>query len=363
VKIPTLVALTLALFGALNARNTPKLVPFLAQGKWGYSTFDGNLKIPAKYDSVSVSSLSFNKKHPSVRFVRDGQRMALIDDSTGKEIPLGDWNQIEHFPYVNIYPGNTDPNVLVFRVMKNGKYGIISNTGIRIPAKYDTIESHDIVVKGGPGARPMLYPLLIGFKKGKPYTFDRHGKEKPYKGVIKKDNDNYAVMSTSSKAANSNPRVANQQSELESYGSGSGNVIFEYRENGKIGLKRTSKNGDPTAITNPIFDKTSCVRYEDPFRTKPQYFIVTASQKRGLIDASGKELLETKYDKIDVEGKNAIYSSDSAKGILILNKNLNIDLSEFTQIEHIQWVPRLFIVRSSTGFHYVNDEGRHYVQK
>jgi len=111
--------------------------------------------------------------------------MALIDDSTGKEIPLGKWNSIESFPYVNIFLGNSDPDILAFKVRKNGKYGIISNSGIRILAEYERFESRDVSLEGPPGARPFAYPLIIGYKKGKAYMFDSLGRGMLCKGSLK----------------------------------------------------------------------------------------------------------------------------------------------------------------------------------
>lgn len=184
-KMSFFTTILLLQLGASMARSESNLVPFRSHGKWGYSTPDGKVKVPAKYDSVSSSGIRFSVECPSAHSVRSGKFMALVDDSTGKEIPLGQWNSIESFPYVNIFLGNSDPDILAFKVRKNGKYGIISNSGIRISAEYDRFEARDVAMEGPPGARPFLYPLIIGYKKGEAYMFDSLGRGTLCKGSLK----------------------------------------------------------------------------------------------------------------------------------------------------------------------------------
>ena len=114
------------------------LIPFRNQNFWGYSNYDGTLKIQANYDSVLLFNTNnfLNKK---IAQVFKNNKTGIINQTGTIIIPLI-YSEIRELKIISSW-------INALEVSKNKKYGIITfDNKIVIPIEYDSIIVVDIYV-------------------------------------------------------------------------------------------------------------------------------------------------------------------------------------------------------------------------
>lgn len=303
-------------------------------GKYGLFDLSGNKILESQYDDIYVyPNLVGNNKRFMVKVKMNG--VYGLFDTTGKEIVAPRYGQI------GLYSDGLAP------VLKDGKYGYIDQNGTEVvKPRYDFAKEFS----GG------FAGVKIGGKWG---YIDQSGKEvvKPqYSSDDFIKNDPSRIKDSKDTEPVEPERLIEKDGKYSMIDQTGREIILNYehvdymgknmyviRSNKKYGLV-DMKSGKE--IVNPRYDKIDVVT--------DTLFSVVKDGKQGFVDATGKEVVRPQYDIFDQPVFQAV--STGREGLVLVTKNGKFGLIDFSGNEVIK--PQFdYINKFSEGVAAVEKDG------
>lgn len=269
-------------FEKVKSNKIDSIVCAMKNGKWAFYSHLGQQLTEFKYDDIKESNNEKRKKtffEKGLCLVKSKNKFAYLNKEFVEIIPFGTYDFCT--PFRN--------NLTI--VAKKGKYGIIDNTGIEIvPLEYDLIEHPERYYnKSSIFAlnKGELFQLLD--KDANPITDFDITKYEWYNGRTNKSSRSYFLITKASGlkgtiSEKGQTLIPFEYQEIKPFDSES---VTYARKDDKYRL--IDYNGK--AINSMLFDTILSGKFFD-------YFIVKVSDKMGMIDKKGKEIISFSYERI-----------------------------------------------------------------
>ncbi len=298
------------------------------KGKFGF--IDGNGKIVLKPKYEEIATVGYLAR--SYQKVRKGNTWGLVNRSSGDFILKPEYEEIERFE------GRESPATYV---KKNEKYGVFNlEKGFLTMIEYDEILVYDTWDE-----------IIFELKKGDETSYiDNEGKtiDDPY---LEEDMPQFMdqdVMETPSVEPNEKiTKLGNQKFE----------VSFGYEVRNQQGYKTYI---DTIESYDEVLEiKVAKGRYLSDSNIPVFYVVVEKNGKKGMLGENGKVITPVEYDGFE-ESKNSIEYMYLIKGDLkgVVNRYTGIRIldAEFTAIK-LNYGGLFFVVHQNGYFGYANSNG------
>lgn len=319
--------------------------------KYGIIDTQGNTLIQEKYDAVDIP----NPSKP-VFLCRLGDENFVYNDK-GEQL-YSEYENIQLLQLKNI-ASDLLYEKSIMKYQKNGKYGIISLDGKEItPAIYEEIDTlqykeGELLVKkeGKYGIVNLKGCELIenSYDQISADTFFEEENRYYNDGYIvaNKTDNGYRYGYVSYKGEEILKPIYNDMQRIQDVGD-KDNVYLLVAEKGRYGVFKNEKE-----LIKPEYQSIS-------FDNNNKIFIVQQGKKYGVIDIEGKQLIECKFEQIDVKG-NYIYAQDESKSEVYDAKgnltNMSADTTVVTIPEKKEYTIRIESVDGKTIYQlYKNEE-------
>ena len=289
-------------------------------GKWGVINSYGDIIVKPNYDEMIVIP---NETQDLFICIYDadyanGTYKTKVINSKNKEI-IKDYDKIEAI-------ANYDKNKNiwyednVFKVQKNGKYGLVNYSGKELLAlEYDSInpingiENSLIIEKSGKyGLCDDLGNILIepNYKR-----IDKIGEDHKNGYIVVNEENKYGIIGFDKKV------ILEQKYEEVKGVCGEG--LYVIKENGKY------------VIVNKSGEKVINKSYDDILSINKEYIIAVNNKKCGVIDIHGETKIPFNYDNlISASGNDYIAKSGDKYGVIGIDGNTKLGY-ESTSISYI----------------------------
>ncbi len=252
--------------------------------------------------SFGYKHLWYLKGENLSKYSNDGKLWGLLDENA-KELSPAMYSQIDSFYHV----GNTD--LYISQVKKDGKYGLIGVNGQKIAkAIYDNIQNiyfhnfgYFFILRKGKKA------ILINEKGKKGKKFSNFEKLKDFNTRLAlmaiKTNGKYKVFDTN----------ANQVLKRE---------FEDFKNNYTKNKKALIKENGTWKLIDIKKDKDIISLDFDDVRMGDKYIFVSKNKKWGLVDFSGKLIIEPTYNSFYLNDKILYARKNSKAGLIDLKENI-----------------------------------------
>ena len=340
--------------------------------KYGYAKVDGKVVIPISYEMPTNEAFYsyLMEKDGLFTYTKDDQfgvidsnnkvvleakyaKVMIIDNDTFLVQNLDNTfclvnkkGEETSKKYQSMYA--VDKNKTIFVVSENFKQGLIDNTGkVLVPVEYSggchtEYGSGNIVILHfiGDNNKMALYAYdtkLVTVEDEKLLGYNSFKNDTVYY-IAKKDENNNTIVSYNVKANEKKEDVSDKEVAEDFY------LVYD-EATGKEGL--VGKDG--TKLTEAIYD----VKYSS-YKPGTKYVIVGIDAKIGAVDATGKEILPLKYDRVILTDDNFFVAYEKGKATLFDSKGTTIYTGE--DINYIE-DENIFVVKKDGKFGILNGTG------
>ncbi|HUN16149.1 MAG TPA: WG repeat-containing protein [Saprospiraceae bacterium] len=278
------------------------LIPYLDNGKYGYSDINGEIVITPKYDRVE----QFNAD--GIALTTKANQIIYID-KTGKEfLSLDNSNKASFYLVLNSNSEETNRKYIKDTLhdlrliyFNDKRFHFLNIKTYKISNRY----YKEFIIQSS--AVPNFY--YINFKYGY---------------FVGKINDNeYEVLNANGEVilkTTNKPIIWNE--ELISYNDKNGTVLFNPKKNTKISI--------PYTIVHEIIeDKYLIISNGNPSK---HYFNLYSSNKKGLINTEGQLILDTIYNELYKSVNNRLIAKNFYTYLIDYNGNIISPSNQYTNI-------------------------------
>lgn len=327
-----------------------------SNGKYGVIDKTGNIIISSEYDDVKIP----NPEKP-IFVCYNGNNTKILNEKN--EEVLQEYKNVEPIRLTNI-ASDLMYEKSVFKYEENGKYGIVSFEGKKITnAIYEELESLPYKEGQLQIKQDGKYGVInIKGKKIIPNKYDKIVADGYYTDENQYDFAGYIVSLTTDEGYRYGYINYNRKKILDvEYNDMSRvNEISEERnsyiicaKNGQYGVM---KNGEQV-----IPNEYQSIRYD----SSNKVFVVEKSKKYGIVNISGKEIVPTQYNQIDITG---IYLyAQNEQGTTVYNSNgtqanINANIS-ILNTENEKYRIRINTEDGKTRYGVVDKEGKQLIKE
>lgn len=327
-----------------------------SNGKYGVIDKTGNIIISSEYDDVKIP----NPEKP-IFVCYNGNNTKILNEKN--EEVLQEYKNVEPIRLTNI-ASDLMYEKSVFKYEENGKYGIVSFEGKKITnAIYEELESLPYKEGQLQIKQDGKYGVInIKGKKIIPNKYDKIVADGYYTDENQYDFAGYIVSLTTDEGYRYGYINYNRKKILDvEYNDMSRvNEISEERnsyiicaKNGQYGIMRNSEQVIPNEYQSIRYDSSNKV------------FVVEKSKKYGIVNISGKEIVPTQYNQIDITG---IYLyAQNEQGTTVYNSNgtqanINANIS-ILNTENEKYRIRINTEDGKTKYGVVDKEGKQLIKE
>ena len=327
-----------------------------SNGKYGVIDKTGNIIISSEYDDVKIP----NPEKP-IFVCYNGNNTKILNEKN--EEVLQEYKNVEPIRLTNI-ASDLMYEKSVFKYEENGKYGIVSFEGKKITnAIYEELESLPYKEGQLQIKQDGKYGVInIKGKKIIPNKYDKIVADGYYTDENQYDFAGYIVSLTTDEGYRYGYINYNRKKILDvEYNDMSRvNEISEERnsyiicaKNGQYGVMRNGEQVIPNEYQSIRYDSSNKV------------FVVEKSKKYGIVNISGKEIVPTQYNQIDITG---IYLyAQNEQGTTVYNSNgtqanINANIS-ILNTENEKYRIRINTEDGKTRYGVVDKEGKQLIKE